>query len=434
MAAAEGGRAYYVGGYVRDRLLGVENKDVDIEVHGLSPEKLKDILAQVGEPLSFGSTFGIYSLAGENIDIALPRKEHNTGRGHRDFEIDTDPFIGPENAAGRRDFTVNALMEDVLTGEILDFYGGQEDLRRGIIRCVNPEAFSEDPLRVFRAAQFAARFDFQVDAASMELCRQTQVEALSPERVEAELKKALTKGLRPSLFFENLRQMHRLSEWFPEIEALIGVPQDEKFHPEGDVWNHTMEVLDRAAALRDKTSDPYFFMMLALTHDLGKITATEEIDGRIHAYGHETLGLPLAESFVKRLSTRTALWDYVENMLPLHMKPNVVAFAKSALKTTNRMFDQAKAPEDLVYFAMCDKPVFSGTEPFTGDSEFLFERLRQYRKTMAQPYVMGRDLIDAGLEPGPYFSEALEYAHKLRLAGIEKDNALKQVLSYVRKK
>ena len=134
-----------------------------------------------------------------------------------------------------------------------------------------------------------------------------------------------------------------------------------------------------------------------------------------------------------RSTGETAVIDYVLNMLPLHMKPNMVAYSKSAVKVTNRMFDEAASPSDLIYFSMCDKPVLSGDDPFEGDSGFLFERLKVYEETMAKPYVKGQDLIDAGLEPGPYFSEVLEYAHKLRLAGIEKENALKQTLSYARK-
>jgi tRNA nucleotidyltransferase (CCA-adding enzyme) len=174
-------------------------------------------------------------------------------------------------------------------------------------------------------------------------------------------------------------------------------------------------------------------MLLALTHDLGKIVTTETINGRIHSYEHETKGLPLVEAFVSRITGERNIIDYVLNMVPLHMRPNVAAYSKPRIKSTNRMFDAAAAPEDLIYFAMADKPVISGTDPFSGDSGFLFERLRIYEDMMAKPHVMGRDLIEAGLEPGEYFSELLAYAHKLRLAGVDKENAMKQVLAYNRK-
>ncbi len=428
-----GGRVFFVGGFVRDRLLGIDNKDVDIEVHGIEPDALYGILKKAGEPLTYGKSFGVFGLKGESIDIAMPRREHATGRGHRDFEIDVDPFIGTQAAARRRDFTINSMMEDVLSGELIDHFGGRSDLEAGIIRHIDADAFVEDPLRVLRGAQFAARFGFSVAADTIELCRGIDLSALSAERVEGELRKALLKAEKPSIFFEVLREMDQLDIWFPELKQTIGLEQDPVFHPEGDVWTHTMEVIDRAAAFRDKVSDPYSFMLLALTHDLGKIVTTEVKNGRIHAYEHETKGMPLVESFIGRLTGEKAVKDYVFNMVPLHMRPNVAAFSKPVLKSTNRMFDAAAAPEDLIWFAEADKPVFSGTVEFSGDREFLFDRLRLYKETMAKPYVMGRDLIEAGLEPGEDFAEILGYAHKLRLAGIEKESALKQALTYGRK-
>ena len=427
-----GGRVFYVGGCVRDRLLGIDNKDVDIEVHGISPEDLYSILEKVGEPLAYGKSFGVFALRGEDIDIAMPRRERAVGKGHRDFVVDVDPFIGTREAARRRDFTINALMENAMTGEIVDHFGGQEDLKAGIIRHIDPATFVEDPLRVLRGAQFAARFGFGIAPDTVELCRGIDLSTLSKERVEEELRKALLKADKPSIFFEAMREMDQLDHWFPELKELIGLEQDPVFHPEGDVWTHTMEVIDRAAGYRDKVSEPFSFMLLALTHDLGKIVTTEEKNGRIHAYEHETKGLPLVERFLRRILNENDVIDYVLNMVPLHMKPNVAAHSKPALKSTNRMFDQAEAPEDLIWFAASDRPVFAGEEAFSGDTEFLLERLAAYDEIMAKPHVMGRDLIAAGLEPGEDFSEILEYAHKLRLAGIEKDLAMKQVLAYAR--
>lgn len=434
MVSERGGRTFYVGGFVRDKILGIENKDMDIEVHGVKPEVLREILSEVGEPMSYGSSFGVYSLKGYDIDIAMPRKEHATGKGHRDFEVFVDPFIGTAEAARRRDFTMNAVMEDVLTGELVDPFGGKQDLENGIIRHIDPETFVEDPLRVLRGAQFASRFGFNIADETLELCRSMELSALSRERVEDELKKALLKGKKPSVFFEVLRSADGLDVWFPEVKALIGIEQDPKFHPEGDVWTHTMEVLDRAARYRYKTKNPYAFMLLALTHDFGKAVTTEIVNGRIHAYDHETEGLPVIETFLRRITNESEVISYVLNMVPLHMKPNVVAASKSAIKVTNRMFDRATAPEDLIYFAMSDKPVMSGDNPFTGDPDFLFERYELYEEMMSRPYVTGNDLIEAGLKPGEYFSDVLAYAHKLRLAGTEKESALKQTLSYARKR
>ncbi len=435
-----GGRAYYVGGYVRDRVraeLGQvqapESPDIDIEVHGLEPAVLKGILESAGTLRTQGLSFGIYSLAGYDIDIAMPRSEHATGRGHRDFEVFVDPFIGPQNAARRRDFTINAMMEDVLTGEILDFYGGRDDVSAGVIRHVDDGSFAEDPLRVLRAAQFAARFGYAAAPETVELCRNMDLTALSRERVSGELEKALLKAPKPSVFFETLQEMDQLDFWFPELKALIGVEQDPVYHPEGDVWIHTMEVVDRAACYRDNVSEAYAFMLLALTHDMGKaVTTAVGADGRIHAYGHETAGLPLVEAFAGRLTNEKKVLSYLKNMVPLHMRPNMAAYSKSPVKKTNKMFDDALAPQDLVYFAMCDLPVMAGTDAFSGDSAFLFERLEVYREYMARPHVEAKDLVDAGFQPGPFFKDALDYAQKLRLVGIDKDSALKQTIAYTR--
>lgn len=429
-----GGRTFYVGGFVRDRVMGTEGKDVDIEVHGITPEKLREILANAGTPLSKGESFGVYGLSGYDIDIAMPRSEHATGRGHKDFEIFVDPFIGTEKAAKRRDFTMNALMQDVLTGELIDHFGGISDIENRVIRHIDDESFVEDPLRVFRASQFSARLGFEINQGTIDLCSRIDVSTLSRERVEEELKKALLKGERPSEFFSNLRKMNQLGTWFPEMEKLIGLEQDPVFHPEGDVWTHTLEVLDRAAGFRDEVSNPYAFMILSMVHDFGKIITTEEKDGRIHAYGHETLGLPIIEEFLQRVVSEKEVKSYVRKMVPLHMKPNVCAFSKPKIKSTNRMFDEAADPKDLIYFAMADKPVMSGDMPFSGDSEFLFERYDIYMDMMARPYVTGQDLIDSGLSPGEGFSEILDYAHKLRLAGTDKENALKQCIAYAGKR
>lgn len=424
-----GGRVFYVGGCVRDGILQIENKDIDIEVHGITPEKLKEILETLGRPLSFGKSFGVWSLKGYDIDIAMPRREKAIGKGHRDFEIDVDPFIGYEQAARRRDFTINALMEDVLSGEIIDSFGGMEDLQKKVIRCVDPVTFIEDPLRVLRAAQFAARFHFDIDPATIQLCSSIDLTTLHKQRIEDELKKALLKSDEPSLFFKCLLEMDQLSFWFKELQDLIGLKQDPIYHPEGDVFVHTMEVLDRGTAYRQKVSEPYRFMLLCLSHDLGKILTTKEIDGRIHAYGHETEGLPLIRTFIHRFCEEKEPLRYVLNMTPLHMRPFSLAADRSSIRSTNKVFDQACEPLDLLYFSLADK----GPKAEEEEISWLFERYGIYQEYMARDYVNGEDLIQAGLRPDESFSDILNYAHKLRLAGVKKEDALKQTLAYAQK-
>ncbi len=430
--AEQGGTVYYVGGFVRDRLLGIANKDVDVEVHGVAPQALETILDSLGKRMQIGESFGVYALKGYSLDIAMPRRETATGGGHRDFAISVDPYIGAEQAAKRRDFTVNALMQNVLTGEVVDPFGGVEDLRRGILRHVSDAAFAEDPLRVLRAAQFAARFHFQIAAETVTLCKTIDLRTLCKERVELELRKALLKADKPSIFFENLRTMGQLSYWFREVQDLIGVRQSSRYHAEGDVWTHTMLVLDEAAKRRDRVQEPFAFLLSALCHDLGKAVSTREVDGEIHAYGHEAAGVPLAERLVGRLTGERKILRYVRSMVLLHMKPNTVARARSPVKTTNRMFDQAVEPNDLIQLALSDAA--GKCPPGASEETFLMARLAAYRETMARPYVMGSDLIAAGLTPDSNFSELLSFAHKLRLAGIPKDSALKQTLAYARTK
>ena len=425
---------YYVGGYVRDALLGIENKDIDMEVHGVSPSVLEDILKDFGEVITIGASFGIYNLKGCSLDIAMPRKETARGTGHRDFDVVVDPFIGTEKAALRRDFTINALMQNVLTGEITDHFGGRADLEKGVIRHVNDSSFAEDPLRVLRAAQFAARFDFEIAEETVELCSSMDLTTLSKERIETELEKALLKADKPSVFFEILRKMNQLDYWFKELKDVIGVPQNPQFHAEGDVWTHTMMVLNQAAKYRDKAENPKGFMLAALCHDYGKAVCTQVVDGRIRSIGHETEGLPLVETFLSRITSETKLINYVLNLCALHMKPNALASMNAGVKSTNKMFDQAQDPTALVYMAMADNYGRIMANGITPHEDFLFQRLEIYKDVMSKPFVQGRDLIESGLEPNEKFSEYLNYAHRLRLAGVDKESALKQTLAYVRKK
>ncbi len=428
-----GGRAFYVGGFVRDRLMEVPNKDIDIEVHGIAPKELEEILDRIGEKITVGESFGVYGLKGHSIDIAMPRKEEMTGRGHRDFDVCVDPFLGTRKAAMRRDFTINAIMQDVLTGEIVDEFNGKLDLEKHIIRHINDKTFVEDPLRVLRGAQFASRFEFEIAEETIALCKTMDLSYLAKERVMAELEKALIKAENPSVFFKALRKMNQLSVWFGEIEALIGIQQNPMFHLEGDVWIHTMMVLDEAVKYRNKVQNPLGFMLSAITHDFGKAVSTEVINGVIHSYNHETKGLPLVETFMKRLTNETKLIEYVLNLSEYHMKPNVLAFNKSSVKSTNNMFDKAIDPEALIYLSASDASgKISSLNPVS-NVEFLTERLEIFKEYMSKPYVMGRDLIEAGLKPGEKFAEYLEYAHKLRLAGVDKESTLKQTLAFARK-
>lgn len=431
----QGGETYYVGGCVRDELLGLENKDIDIEIHHLSPMKLEKILDQLGGWQAFGRSFGVYHLKGYEIDIALPRKEQVIGKKHTDFQIDVDPEIGTYQAASRRDFTINALLKNVLTGEIVDHFGGLKDLQEKRIRHVNDQKFIEDPLRVLRAADFAARLGFTIDDETIHLCQGIDLGTLSKERVFEEMKKALLKAQQPSIFFECLRQMNGLDEWFGELKDLIGVKQDPQYHAEKDVYQHTLLVIDQASQYRQQVKRPLEFMLAAVVHDFGKVlTTTEGEDGHIHSYRHEIAGLPLVEKWLKRLTSDRSIVKYCLNMTKNHMRPLVLANQRSSLKATNKMFDEAIEPLDLIYLALADTKGRITSQPSENPLPFLLQRYERFESWMSQPYVKGQDLIDQGLIPDASFQDILAYAHRLRLANVNKASALKQTLNYAKKK
>lgn len=425
--AERGGRTFYVGGYVRDKMLGRRNKDIDIEVHGVTSDVLRQILETEGELRTQGASFGVYNLAHYDIDIAQPRKEHATGRRHKDFEVFVDPFIGYEAAAKRRDFTINAMMGDVLTGEIVDPYGGQDDIKNHVIRHVNDESFKEDPLRVLRGAQFAARFGFDIAPETKSLMKSMDLTVLSKERIYGELQKALMKADRPSVFFNTLRDVNQLEPWFHEVNDLIGCKQNEKFHPEGDVYNHTMQVLDEAAGLKTDAMYPEFFMVSALCHDMGKPSTTSvDENGVVHSYGHDTAGKDVAEQFLKHLNNDVSLSKYVCNMCESHMSPAQMYEANSRVKKTNALYDRSVCPNDLILLS-CADTAGKGfrCKQKTSLREWCFDRLNMYNERMKQPQVGGKDLMNLGLKPSPMFSELISKAHQLHLSGVDKEAVLK---------
>ena len=246
-----------------------------------------------------------------------------------------------------------------------------------------------------------------------------------------ELEAVLLNAEKPSVCFESLREDGQLVAELPELKALIGVPQNKKYHVEGDVWTHTMMVTDEAAKRRNIVKYPLGFMLSALCHDMGKaVSTTVDKDGTVHAYEHEKDGVPIVRTFLGRFTNDKKLTEYVLNMTELHMEPNKMAAVGSKLKKTNRLFDSSVEPFDLIQLAVCDG---LGKLPKCDDTEgFLLERFRRFEELMKRPYVKESDLINAGVEPYVDITEVLAYAHKLRLAGLDKDEQLRQSLAYAR--
>ncbi|MBE5767297.1 MAG: HD domain-containing protein [Clostridiales bacterium] len=416
--ARRGGRAYFVGGFVRDHLMGVKSKDVDIEVYGLMPDELGALLDGFGEVYEKGAAFRVFGLRHTDIDIAMPRSESRIGEGHRDFAVTVDPFLPKEIAASRRDFTINAMMMDILTGEIIDLFGGKEDLENRIIRHVNDATFADDALRVYRAAQFAARLNAQVAPETVELCRSMETGALSRERVFAEMEKALLQAETPSVYFSCLKAFGKLPEILIRME---NTPQNPEYHPEGDVLVHTMQVLDRAAKLRSRAQRPRDFMLAALCHDMGKTVSTKLKNGKITSAEHADTGAPLAKAFLQELTSDRALLAYVENMVLLHMRPNLYVQDKSRPAAFRRMYDEALCPEDLILLSVADK----GDEKCEAP---LRAALDDYYAIMEKPMVLGRDLIAAGIPAGPHMAELVARARRLHFSGHDKRSALRLVV------
>ena len=329
-----GGRPYVVGGAVRDALLRLPLEDWDVEVFGLSAERLEALLAGFGKVDAVGQAFRVYKLSGVEgvtgaLDVALPRRDSKVGPGHRGIGVTGDPSLSVEEAARRRDFTINALLFDSATGELVDPWGGRADLEARRLRAVDSATFGDDPLRALRALQFAARFELQVDEATARLCASMPLRELPAERVFGEIEKLLLKARRPSLGLALAREWGMLETIAPELVPLASTPQDPEWHPEGDVWVHTLQVVDEARALLSGLEDDrprqLTVMLGALCHDLGKPATTRFEDGRVRSRGHEEAGLPPTTALLDRWNVFTRQgYDVRAQVLALvaqHLKP-----------------------------------------------------------------------------------------------------------------
>jgi len=360
-------KAIIVGGAVRDHFLGLKNKDIDVEVYGLkSMDELEAVLCEFGSVNLVGKSFGVlkFSYEEEEYDFSFPRKESKVGEGHRGFDVAVDGSMRFEDAARRRDFTLNALGYDMLEKKFIDPFGGLEDIKSKKIRHIDNTTLIEDPLRVYRAVQFCARFDYVLAEETFVLCKRMVeeglLEELAKERVYEEWKKLLLKAKKPSIGFELMRELGITKRYFPELHALIGVEQSAVWHPEGDVWVHTMMCIDEMANLCSSgcphPDNKYNLRMLfaILCHDLGKATHTTiDDDGRIRAIGHEEAGLEPTKSLMYRITDEH---DFIESILPLvehHLKPSQFYRGKSKASAIRRLAMKVNI-EELIVVAKAD--------------------------------------------------------------------------------
>ena len=440
-----GGRALLVGGCVRDELMGKQPKDWDLEVYDLDAVRLREILDQFGSVNVVGESFTVYKL-GNDLDVSIPRRERKSGRGHKGFVIEGDPTMSVAEATRRRDFTINAILQDPLTGELIDPYEGQRDIQQRVLHAVSSETFAEDSLRVLRAAQFAARFEFDISPETVELCRSVDLGDLPAERIWGELEKLLLRAQHPSLGLEWLRTLGAIEKIFPEIQSLIGVPQDPEWHPEGDVFVHTKLVLDRARELIADLSYPrqITVMLAALAHDFGKPPTTELIEGRLRSRGHEEAGVPPTESFLDRINIHTLdgynVRAQVIALVREHLKPG--EFYKKRDEVGEGAFRRLarRCEPDLLYrVAKADslgrnadwvpREQWYGAEA----QEWFIERTRelQVEQRPPDPLLLGRHLLELGLEPGPRMGEITRAVYEMQLDG--RVRTLDEAISEARK-
>tara|TARA_R110002020_G_scaffold50716_5_gene143091 strand:+ start:1252 stop:2667 length:1416 start_codon:yes stop_codon:yes gene_type:complete len=448
-----GGRALLVGGAVIDMINDREPKDWDIEVFGLPFARLEEIFSDKS-PKMVGREFGILKLAaaecdGLDIDINVPRLDNHVGLGHKDLMVELDPNMTPEEAAKRRDFTINAMAVDLSTGEIIDPFGGMRDLSDGILRATNPELFVQDPLRALRGMQLLARKAQVVDPATMNIIRgmSDSFPHLAKERVHEEFRKLLLKAPAPSVGLEFLRESGWITH-FPELHSLIGCEQHPEWHPEGDVWVHSLHTVDSAAWVRDNAELPdgwtEAFMFGTMCHDVGKpsTTVTPEMvaagqfpkERLWTAWGHDRAGMPVVESFLRRMMNNKDIIEKTTSIVGEHMQPWNLFQGEARKPSWKRLHNRLRL-DVLGWMCKCDS--CGGPHVHIGDPDFehetsqmCWDHFSEFGDEPIKPVLMGRHLIQAGVKPGPHFSSMLNAAFEAQIdnEALDIDDLLKVAL------
>lgn len=422
-------RCYLVGGCVRDSLLNMPINDFDLEVYGIDFDKLQRALQRWGRTDLVGRSFGIVKLrlaSGEVYDFALPRRDSKTAPGHKGFEIDCDPDLSMEEASARRDFTINALFWDPREGRVIDLHGGEPDLKARRLRHTS-SAFAEDPLRVLRGMQFVARFGLSPAEETVRLCREIvgSHDELARERVREEWWKWATLSRWPAAGLRFLEATSWLQH-YPELDRIRGVPQDPEWHPEGDVWVHTLHCLDALALSEEwRTSDEErrgILMYAILTHDFGKAVSTvqQEQNGRVRwiSPGHESQSVTLAESFFERIQLPESFRKRILPLVAQHMAHLVEPSPRAVRRLANRL-----APSTIQDLAVVMTADASGRPPKPANVPPFVTALLAKADELAlasqapQPILQGRHLLQFGMTPGPKMGVLLQAAFQAQLDG-----------------
>lgn len=418
-----------VGGCVRDYFFEIPIKDYDIEIFGIeSLDLIQKVLEKFGSVKLVGKSFGVLTLRVDNydFDFALPRVEEKIGNSHQDFLVTTNSSLSFEEAALRRDFTINAIGYDFSKKEFLDPFGGIKDLEKRVLRHIKDETFVEDSLRVYRAIQFSARFDLTIDNKTFELCKKIvkggELSLLPKERVYEEFKKLFLKSSKPSIGLNLIKDLGVI-DYFPELKALIDCPQDKEYHPEGDVWIHTLMTVDELAKIleeeniKDEYRKLYLFYGI-LCHDFGKPFCTQEIKGHITSYKHESLGIEPTISFLEKLTNEKKFIEIVCSLVKNHLVPFQLYLAESSLKAIKRLSLKVNI-EDLCYVCLADclGRDIKDKEKCPKAINWLLEKAKEIsvHNEPIKPLVLGRDLIELGLKPSKEFKEILDFAFDLQI-------------------
>ncbi len=438
-----GGKALLVGGSVRDEIMGNVIKDYDLEIYGLQPAQIKEIASGIGQVDEVGEAFAVLKLRVGNVelDISLPRRESKTGAGHRDFSISADPNMGIKEAARRRDFTMNSLAKDILTGEIHDSFGGMIDIRKRILRVTDEERFKDDPLRVLRGMQFVGCFGLMVEDRTSSIMRELRDELknLSKERLREEWLKLFLKSGKPSLGLNAAMEfgifyaLHNKA-----IMPMLSTQQEPEWHPEGDAWVHTMMVVDEAAKIVRQMNMPEdeaaLVLLAAFCHDLGKPQTTKIIKNRITSHGHEEAGANPTENFLSAIGIEESKQAVIKKLVTEHLKPTLLYLENQkhgyvSDGTIRRLAERIHPAtiEQLIYVAKADH---LGRGPFVDPEEpeksllplnypaadWLLARAKELEISNRKPapLLQGRDLKALGFKPGKQFGEIIRLADDLR--------------------
>ena len=434
-----------VGGCVRDYFLNIPIKDYDVEIFGIDCfETIENSLKKFGSVKLVGKSFGVLTLRVDkyDFDFAMPRTEKKIGNSHQDFEVKTNANLSFKEAAIRRDFTINAIGYDFFKKEFLDPFDGIKDLEKKIIKHIDNNTFIEDSLRVYRAVGFASRFDFKIEEKTKELCKQivsgNELEYLPKERVYEELKKLFLKSFKPSIGFELIREFGIL-KYFSELEALINCVQDKEYHPEGDVWIHTMMCIDELAKILkeekiENENRKLFLFYAVLCHDLGKPFCTKEINGKITSYKHESLGIELTISFLSKLTNEKKFIEIVCSLVKNHLAPFQLYLAESSLKAIKKLSLKVNI-EDLclVCLADCLGRNIADKEKCPKATSWLLANAKELNieNKAIEPIIQGRDLIALGMKPSKDFKEILAFAFDLQ---VDENLEKKQLTMKIREK